>query len=154
MEKLAEGEINKLGIFIFGFILIFLGIAFSDVIGDQLYLATNLGSLINESVVITASTGQLAQDDVDTVSYFGNTTNDTTVLLDNLINITKAGVITTDPIIGNTTYNASYTYEGDEYVVGATNRTILSLVLIFFVVTVLLGGMWILSQTGIMEFIK
>ncbi len=151
---MAEGEINKLGIFIFGFVLIFLGIAFSDVIGDQLYLATNLGSLTNESVLITASTGQLAQDDVVDVTFFGNQTNDTTSYLDTFINISRAGAVVTDETIGNTTYNVSYTYEGDEYVVGATNRTIINLVLIFFVVTVLLGGMWILSQTGITEFIK
>ena len=113
-------DVNKVGIFITVFVVLILGLVLIDSIGDQVYLATNLGSLVNESVVITAGAGQLAQDDVDTLSYFGNNSNDTSAFINTLINYTKAGVITTDPTVGNTTYNASYTYEGDEYIVGSS----------------------------------
>ena len=144
-------DVNKAGIFITVFIILLLGIVLIDTLGDQIYLATNLGSITNESVVITAGAGQLAQDDVDTLSYFGNKTNDTSAFINTLINYTKAGVITTDPTVGNTTYNASYTYEGDEYIVGSNNRVLIRLIIIFFAIAILAAAIWGMYQMGIIE---
>jgi len=149
VKKLTD--VNKVGIFITVFVVLILGLVLIDSIGDQVYLATNLGSLVNESVVITAGAGQLAQDDVDTLSYFGNNSNDTSAFINTLINYTKAGVITTDPTVGNTTYNASYTYEGDEYIVGSNNRVLIRLIIIFFAIAVLAAALWGMYQMGILE---
>ncbi len=150
---MAEGEVDKLGIIIFGFLVIFLGIVFSDVIGDSLSLATTLSPITNESVLITASAGQLANDDISAVSLFANVSVDLTDNLTIDVNISRAGAIVTSEVVGNNTYNVSYTFEGDEYVVGARNRTILNLVIIFFVIAVLLIAILVFTKTGIMELI-
>ena len=151
MKKLAD--VNKVGIFISVFIIILLGIVLIDSIGDTIHAATNLNTLTNESVVITASVGQLAQDDVDTLSYFGNNSNDTSAFIGTLINYTKAGAIVTDATMGNTTYNATYTYEGDEYIVGSNNRVLIKLVIIFFAIAILAAAIWGMYQMGIMELL-
>ncbi len=145
---MAEGEVDKLGIIIFGFLVIFLGIVLSDVIGDSLSLATTLSPITNESVLITASAGQLANDDISAVSLFANVSVDLTDNLTIDVNISRAGAIVTSEVVGNNTYNVSYTFEGDEYVVGSRNRTILNLVPGFFALALLGIGIGLFYAVG------
>ena len=95
---------------------------------------------------ISSGTGTTEQDDIVSVSYFGNRTMNTTISgmdIDDEVNWTEAGAITTNPwnfTAGN--YNITYDYEDDEYVVNATARTLINMIEIFFAIAVMLVGFW------------
>ena len=132
-------ENGKLARIILAFIAIVVGLALIGNLGNVIYAATTLSSVVNESIVITSGAGQTANDDLSSVSYFGNQSRDCSVNISTLVNWTRAGVIT----IGgypDTTYNISYLYEEDEYVAHSTSRTLLPLLTLFFGMGIFLIG--------------
>lgn len=87
----------------------------------------------------TAGTGELGQDDVTAISYFGNGNTSTAVSgleIGDEVNVTKAtGVLSVSTLnFTDGDYNVSYTYEGSLYVASSTSRTLLGLIVIFFVI--------------------
>ncbi len=95
----------------------------------------------NISYTYTADvTGDTAQDDVVSISFFGNGTNSThssDITAGIHVNFTKPGVITVDSFpFDPGTYNISYGYEGDLYVVDTKAHPLLRLITIFFVLVI------------------
>ncbi len=96
---------------------------------------------------ISSATGSLDQDDVVTLSSFANASLGSTTAGINIggtggqINFTKAGAISLSP--GNFSagsYNASYDYEGDLYVVDSKAYPFLKLIPLFFALVLLAIG--------------
>jgi len=139
--------VEKMNILLIGFITILLAVILIGVIADSISSATTLSVITNESLSFRDTvTDTLAQDDISSVTYFGNVSTDLTSSIDTLVNWTRAGVITIDNVTiveGNTTgspdgaYNISYLYEDDEYVAHSSSRTLLPLVRLFFAIVVL-----------------
>lgn len=103
--------------------------------------------------------GEVVNNDLTAVSYFGNVSNntrdDSAIVIGTDVNFTKAGVITvgqniTDDdnlsIFSSGTYNISYTYEGTNYVTNSTARTLLGLIVIFFVIAIILVGFHMVNK--------
>lgn len=140
---------NKLGLIIFLFIILLIGIVLLDTLGDTVYENTNLFGATNESITMTGTGGALTGTTSITsgivgVSFFGNDTTDLTSVIDTTVNWTSTGDIT----LGNTTltnysdstWDISYTAEGDLYVVDGTSRTLIRLLLIFFAIAIILAA--------------
>lgn len=73
-------------------------------------------TITNEAVTITSGAGQLANDDVTSMSFFGNETINssfTGIDFDEEINWTTAGVIAVNGTFTDGAYNASYVYDAD-----------------------------------------
>ena len=86
----------------------------------------------------TDLTGDTAQDGLTGINFFGNATNSThlsSITIGTHVNFTKPGVITVDTHFfdSGSTYNISYPYEGDLYVVDTKSHVFLRLIIIFFV---------------------
>lgn len=132
-------EKDKLGIVIFGFVLIILGIIFLDVIADQIASSTSLTIQTDETITITAddnsvinetfiSSGNSNKTDntvLNNITFFGNATNNTDSNLFNVslhVNFTREGNITLDitKFPAATPYNISYTFENNT--VGTTDN--------------------------------
>ena len=88
----------------------------------------------------TAGTGDTVQDDITSIDFFGNATNSTHlagVTAGTEINFTKPGVISVDTLSFDPgTYNISYGYEGDLYVVDTKSHIFLKLLGLFFVLVI------------------
>jgi len=156
-------NIDKVQVFVMGFILLVVGIILFSVLATNISLNNNLDTQTNESVTITkalgGSTGQTAQDDVVTLTNFHNSTDDYTANISTHVNITSAGAITVDNnsiIIGGATagFNATYTDEGDLYVTDSKSRTIMNLIPIFFVLFILAAAIFVAMEMGIADFLK
>ena len=95
-------------------------------------------------IYTTDGTGDTANEDVAAVSFFGSpaiNTDMSTISFDAEVNFTKPGVISVNTLnFTDASYNISYTYEGTEYVVDSSSRTILPLTNIFFALAVFLVG--------------
>lgn len=136
---------DKLKIFIGAFITVIVGISLLGSLGDSVNDGTTLSNIRNESMAFAAGgvTASAAQDDVVSITFFGNftngTVNDLTSNVNTLINFTKAGVITIDnaTVPTGVTYNISYQYEDDEYVVHGTSRTLMPFYVLFFTIAIL-----------------
>jgi len=95
-------------------------------------------------VYVTAGVGEVAENDLTGVSYFGNSTISTSITgieIGDEINYTAAGVISIYTMnFSAGTYNISYNYEGTGYVTNSTARTLLSLIIIFFAIAIIIVG--------------
>ena len=100
----------------------------------------------------TDATGNTVQDDVVSVSFFGNGTNSShlsSVTIGTEINFTKPGVITVDTFVFDAgTYNISYEYEGDLYVVDTKSHFALKLVALFFVFVIVAFGIKAIAESS------
>ena len=103
---------------------------------------------------ISAATGTTDQDDVTDLTFFGNATLGSQITGIDIsgvgaeINFTKAGVITLSG--GNFSagsYNASYTYEGDLYVVDTKAHPFIKLITIFFALVLVAIGIGAVLQS-------
>ncbi len=151
-------EMSKLGATVGGFILLIVGIVLFSVTADSVYDANNLHQAPNETLDFTQTFGQnvtsAANDDIVSVDFVGNTTDDLTSELDTNINWTRAGVFTVDGVtVVNATYNVTYNFEGDSYVADSNSRTILSLINIFFALWILGAAIFVMMQMGIVDLL-
>ena len=98
----------------------------------------------NVSYTFAARTGSTAQDDLVSISFFGNGTNNTflsSVAIGTQVNFTKPGVITASSChFSNGNNNISYKYEGDLYVVDTKTHPLLKLIIVFFVLVIFAFG--------------
>lgn len=155
MELINLENKGKLGILITIFILVIIGLSLLSSLADNIYLNTNTRDIVNETITIAANTGQTANDDLTTVTYFGNTTVDYTSAINTGVNFTTAGVITvansSNPLfnISDNDYRISYNYEPDEYINNGTARTMLSLIVLFFAIGIVALGVLLVRKTGL-----
>jgi len=151
-------NIKKVGIFIMLFVTLLIGMSLFGTLSDSVYDATNLHESVNETIAISLSTGQLAQDDVSAITNFNNITDDFTVNIGTAVNVTKAGLVTIDntTILTNfsTTYNVTYNFESDEYVAHSTSRVLVRLINIFFALAIMAAAVFAMYAMGITELFK
>jgi len=142
---------KDLGKLVMGFIFIVLGAVLIASIADEISANTTIGDVVNETIAISSGTGSLAKSDIDSVSYFGNTTmntGQTEFAVDLGVNWTTAGALTVAGNFTDDNYNVSYLHYPDEYVKDSTSRTLLPLIIIFFALAVLAGGV-MLALSGL-----
>ena len=124
------------------FIVIILGVVLIQSIGDDVELV-KVGSrtTTNESVAISSGAGTLANDELHSFDACRNSTM-ITIISGVECNVTLAtGTVVVNPI--NFTDNLAYIdykYEPDTYVHSSAARTILTLVILFFVIGILTVG--------------
>ena len=98
----------------------------------------------NISYTYSDRAGSTAQDDLTTVTFFGNGTNSShlaSVAIGTQVNWTKAGAITASSChFSDGTYNISYNYEGDEYITNITAQTLIILIKLFFAIAIIIVG--------------
>ncbi len=138
------------------FVVIIMGVVFLGVIADNQVANTEISGVTNESITITSGVGSTSNDDVVGISFFGNGTVGTplaTVTVGEHINFTKAGTIAIAQNLNLTSggedfnnsfadgsYNITYTYEGDLYVVDTKTHPLLKLLGLFFVLVIIAFG--------------
>lgn len=141
--KNKKGQGMKLGVIITTFIVVIVGIILLDTTSDSISATTVLGSQTNETVTTSSSTATVANVDNGghIITFFGNETESTVddenhhvIGVD--VNITEAGVVTHRSNITDAAYLISYTYFPEAYVQDATSRTLMPLIIIFFVLAV------------------
>ena len=146
-----------------GVILTFIGLILGSIFLGEISTFvtgnTDLSSASQESIVISSSTGQTANDDVVVTSFFGNTTFNTTnvnVDLGEEVNVSSVGVVTvTAANFSDATYKIDYTHEGELYVSGSSSaRVIIGIIPIFFAIFILLIGVMFLVQSGVFSSFK
>lgn len=135
-------EKNSVGLIVGVVITLVVGLALIDNLGDVIYASRTLSTASNESVTIASSTVTTAEDDVQSISYLGNTSHNFGVgtnISGVNINITRGGVITVNGAeIPDDTYAVTYVYEEDEYVVHNTSRILMPLMVTFFAIAILM----------------
>ena len=135
---------KNFGNLIMGFILILVGVILFVQLADNIFAAVTLTDITNESLALTSGAGVAANADITSFSFFGNGTNSTdgseaTIGVE--VNVSRNGSVAASTVVfADGTYNLSYLYEGTEYVVDSSSRTILPLTNIFFALAVFLGG--------------
>jgi len=70
-------------------------------------------TIINETIVITSQAGSLANDEVSSVTYIGNTTTDLTAQLGTNVNVSASGNIAGSILVGDGDLNLTYVYAAD-----------------------------------------
>ena len=126
-----------------------------DSLGDSIYSATTISTVTeNETVTFTSGSGEVINNDVTVITFFGNgtdSTHSTAFVVEESVNVTKAtGVIAINQTAtGN--YNVTYECEGAEYVTNSTSRSLLPLVLIFFALAIVMIG-YVIVVKGFKEF--
>ena len=147
---MVNNDNNALSIFLGAFIVILIGVVLLNSIANSITAATTISSQTNESITIGATgNGTTGQDDVTGISYFGNascnTVNPLCFVIDASVNWTSTGFIQT-----NTTgdlYNISYTYEGEAYLTDSTSRTLITLVILFFALSIVAVGYFLVVKS-------
>lgn len=144
---------KDLGVLLGAFIVIFVGVVLVNSVADTVYLANTISTVTgNETIVMTAGTGEVANDDVTALTYFGNATDNTNngnnvFVIGESVNVTKAtGVIVVNQSAGGN-YNVTYEYEGTEYLANSQARTLIGLVTLFFVLAIVLVGYNLVSRS-------
>ncbi len=98
-------------------------------------------------VYLSDGTGNTANEDVVSVTDFGNSTistDDIGIAIGSEVNFTKAGVITFNTLnFTDGNVNITYDFEGTEYVTNATARVLLPIINIFFALAVFLIGVMV-----------
>ena len=151
---------KALGSIVWGFILILVGVILMGTLADSIQSNITLTRAGNETIAISSGHGATANADVITFDWFGNGTNHTgnpDVTLGIHVNFTKNGSVDVDGniFLDAGSYNASYSYEGTDYVSDSTSRSLLPLVPLFFAIAVMLLGFFVAKRgfegMGIMD---
>lgn len=140
------------------FVVLIISLTLLPVIGDETAALGNLDT-VSETLAITSSTGQTARTDVRAVTFFGNATLNTSVsgiTVGEQVNFTEAGVVTVAG--GNFTdspnYSITYSDGNAKYITNVTARTLINLVVIFFVLAIVAYAIWFgynsLKESGMM----
>lgn len=117
---------------------ILMGIVLTTVVVNLVVQSTTISTATDETVTITLETGQTTNLDVVTTTAFSNATVDLTADIGGAVNVSSAGVITTDnTTINDGAYNISYTYEAGSYVDSTLGRTIVGLIATLYAVGII-----------------
>ena len=141
------------------FVTLLIGMSLFGTVADSIYDATNLHQAANETLDFTTGFGinttTAAQDDIISVDFVGNVTDDLTTELTTNINWTKAGVFTIDGVtVVNATYNVTYNFESDEYVAHSTSRVLIRIIIIFFALAILAAAIYAMYAMGLLDLFK
>jgi len=144
-----QNDLTKL---IFGIITVIVGIVLLQAVADQSAAVTDNYALVNETVAIASTAGQTGGVTNVALTSFANAS--ATFVDGQDINVTTAGVISTNVSDGN--YNISYAYTGTNYVADSTARTFVDLIPLFFAIAVVMVGVAIainaMRGLGIVNF--
>ena len=104
-------------------------------------------------IYLSDAGGATAQDDLSSVSYFGNITINTSLSSINInthVNWSRNGSIAVNTYnFTDGTYQISYKFEDDAYVADSTSRVFLNLIPLFFAIAVMLiMVIWLLKEFG------
>lgn len=160
-----ETQVNKVGLFVTAFIAILIGIVLVDVVADQVWQTTDgIYTASNEEILLSNGTAvNLANDwvtAVTTVAADNGTHNDTlgqgeNYSVDRLNSDDLARVTLNDSYYDQNVSWVNYTYQDNNYIRGsAVSRTLVGLVVIFFVLAILATGIWAMYKMGLMDMIK
>lgn len=132
----------SLGMLIMFFVAVVIGVVLIQVLADRQVALTELSTTTNESIIMTSQSGEVTNVDLEGLTFFGNATNNTnqaSVTIGQEVNFSKNGSVTVSslhfPADGN--YNVSYSFQGDLYVDDKESRTLLVLIILFFVLAIL-----------------
>jgi hypothetical protein len=147
-------EGKDIGALFGAFIVILVGVVLLNNLANSIYSATTISTVTaNESVAITTGVGTLANKDVTIITFFGSSnvsTNSGGVVLGTQVNITDkaTSTIRVDKTnFSNGNWNCTYQYEGAEYVTDSTSRTLISLTTLFFVISIVLVGYFLVMRS-------
>ena len=134
---------DRLSLLISAFIVIILGVVLIVPIGDDVELVKTASySRENETVTLSsvgASTGTLEKDALLSFDALRNETSET---LTSFCNVTLSTGALKCNATGSTISYADYVYESDTpYVRGATTKTLITLVILFFAIAILAVGL-------------
>lgn len=139
---------SNLKTFIWGFLTIFVGVVLLDGVADATFDATTVSTVTNESVTFDdASILVTNTDNSQALIYFGNATNNTDgskYTLGEDVNLTSTGNLTRNTVTwpGDGPYDVSYSFHGTNFVNDGTSRVFINLVPLFFAVSVMLVGVF------------
>lgn len=148
---IKDGGLGKL---IIAFILIITGLALLTTANTSVNDLTTLGTHTNESIAIASGTGSTDDDNVTSVTFFGNSTENTEIggwVIGTDVNVTSAGVVTTAGNVSDGNYVVSYAYQPNNYISDGTSRAVTKLIPIFFALGILSIGL-AFGYSGIKEF--
>lgn len=133
---------NNVGKLLGAFIVILIGTVLIEALANDVHENTNLAAQPNESVTMASRAGTLANDDVTGITMLRNSSHADYLWLASTIgfNYTTGGAIVANASLPSTPVYVGYNYEDDLYVVDATSRTLLNLVLIFFAIAIMAIG--------------
>ena len=135
---------NQINLLISAFIVIILGVVLIGPIGDDVELVkTSSYDAANETVTLsaahTASTGTLTNDKLISLSALRNETSDNIIGHCNITLVT--GGLKCNATNSTTAY-ADYIWESNTpYIRGATTKTLITLVILFFAIAILAIGL-------------
>lgn len=134
---------DEISILLVAFILLILGIIFAGVIADNVYDNTNTYTVTNETLTgVNGTAVTLTYDDLVEVTQVRNTTTQSVIFnetSDYTVTL-STGAITV--LSGSDDYSVDYVYYPDNYVKNATSRSLINLLVIFFVIGVVGTGIW------------
>lgn len=149
------GEKFSLAAIMTFFIILIIGVVLLGELADSNVENTQLTGAVNESITLTSFSGVVAQDDVSSLSFFGNSSNNTgtdpQLIIGTTVNLSVNGTVDLSGDVGYNNagpYNISYSYEGDLYVVDSRARTLLPLSIIFFALIFIAAGVAALMKSS------
>jgi len=158
-------EVNKVGIVLFTFMALIIGIPLLNAIADQVSLVDQTYTATNETITLNNGTAvSLANNWVTSVtSVVANNTGTFSTTLTETTNYTVGnlnddGVATITLITadcdGNSTY-VTYVYQDDSYIRGSTSsQVIIKLVVIFFVLGIFAVSIYGVVKSGLLDQLK
>ena len=156
-------QTNNVGIIIFTFMCLIVGIPLLMAISDQVSLVDKTYDVENESITLSNSTAaELDNNWVTKINYlyvnqsgvYSPLTETTNYTVGNKNDDDKATIllVATQGVYNGNTSLVSYTYQDDSYIRGSTgSQTIIKLVVIFFVLAILACGVFLVVRSGILN---
>ena len=132
------------------FLVLIIGVAFTDTIADYIYDATNTYPVVNETFTSnTTATDTLAHYPIVTGSLTMQNSSGTDVPVANFTIDYTAGTIlyTGSSEFNNTNLLASYSYTNTAYINDGISRTLVNLIVLFFVLAILVFAYFKIKDT-------
>ena len=149
---------NKVGIFILMFIVAMISIPLFSTVSDSIHEETTIFNVVNESTTFVAKANYttVSQNDLTGITYFGNNSHNLIAYLGTELNYSSDGRINISGtnILTGKYYNISYNFEPDNYVDFSTSRALLAMIELFFVLGILAGIIYYLSQFGLFSMFQ
>lgn len=142
---MAKGK--EVGAMVAAFVFVIVGITLIVGLANSQTDATELKSVVNESVSLVNNSGvSLANSQVETLSRVGNASTTLVEDTDYTVNLAKGEVTlnTGNASVADRAYDVSYTYRN---VGDSTSRVLVNLVVMFFAIAILLFLIGMLSPT-------
>jgi hypothetical protein len=160
---------NQLGILLFTFMCLIVGIPLLTALADQISLVDQTYTVTDEYITLSNLTAtSLANNWVTSVSSVvarnesANVTMPSSNYTVGYLNTeTRATILAIDPGYGNadvgnyTHAYVNYTYQDDNYIRGSpASQTLVKLIVVFFVIGILACGIYGLTRSGILDQLK